>query len=84
MAPLGAKSGTKVNQSGAQREVWKHIPKKTQKIGFGSILGSIVEAKMLQNRPKKYDKKRHSKKRPPGRLAAPFWTISRSFLGGFL
>ena len=54
-----------------------------QKYGFGAILGSILEAKMLQNQPKKYAKKRHSKKKPPGRLAAPFWTISRSFLGGF-
>ena len=25
MVPLGAKSGPKVDQSGGQREVWKHI-----------------------------------------------------------
>ena len=34
IVPLGAKSGAKVDQSGGQREVWKHIQKKTPKKWF--------------------------------------------------
>ena len=34
MVPLGAKSGPKVSQSGAPREVWEHISKKTAQMWF--------------------------------------------------
>ena len=46
--------------------------KKHPKSGFGAILGSILEAKMLpkggQKLIKNYTKKRHSKKRSPGSI----------------
>ena len=83
-----AKSGPKWSPKGrygkTSPKIGRNLAKLGPKSGFGALLGSILEAKMLQNQPKKYAKKRHSKKRAPGRLAAPSWSILRSFLGGFL
>ena len=60
---------TKVEPKGRYGNTSKNQP---PKLGFGTILGSILEAKMLpkqgQTLTKKYAKKRHSKKWPPGSI----------------
>ncbi len=83
MVPLGAKSGPKVSQSGAQREVWEHISKKTPKmwfwrdsgLHFGPKCSTNVAKNGLKSVPKNDIKKRG--------LPAPFLTIKVSKMGAF-
>ena len=52
-----------------------------QNVGLGGSFWGQNEAKSAQKCTPKIKSKNDSRKR---RLAAPFWTILRSFLGGFL
>ncbi len=66
--------------------VWKHIFKQIHKmLVVGTILDSILDAKMLQKlglqRSKKYAKKRHSKKRPSGSMFYHLWELFGSYFG---